>query len=619
MKFSFDTLYIWLKNGNVRTLNFLPNKVNVITGESSTGKTAILDIIDYCLFASKHKISDSIINENAAWYGIRFNINGKCYLIARKAPLGNEVSSDYYFSSLGEQPNGLPYPNTPETALKSSLESDFSIDRDAKVSYGGRLVKTGSKISLRYFLVFNTISQDIITHSEEFFDKQKDERYREALPRIFDLAVGIDTVENIIKREKRDEIERKISKLEREGERVNKKQSAFYSQLSSVVKTAKEYSLLPEDAEIDGAVSALKDMVVRSQADTANDLPKKYAELNSEIHEITRKIKNLQRFSSEYKNYKENLKKANDSLKPLDFLEKNHSKIIKTSIFDELISALKEDHGIIKKSIAEKTPLDSNVSAVIKEYEDRLKWLRVNLAFHPEEVKAFEDDKAKYIFIGEIKAKLDLYEGGDDSANINHEAEIQKLRSDLEELSVASVEDRKSLFAKVLDDTIQDYISEVKLALDNYNGYLSSFNYKEKKLELRKPKTDFIDNNVGSSSNHMFLHLFLFLGLHELILQRKAPHVPPFLIIDQFSRPYWGGGEGGESETLNHSDISKVKAALKLLNGFIDSINKDGGEFQMIVFEHINKELWEGLPNIHLVEVFRDGNALIQQDMLEQP
>jgi hypothetical protein len=615
MKFSFDTLYIWLKNGKLRTLNFLPNKVNIITGGSGTGKTAILDIIDYCLFASTHKISDSIINENAAWYGIRFNINDKCYFIARKSPTGNEVSSDYYFSSVGELPDGFPVANTPEATLKVSLESDFSIDRDAKVSYGGKLLKAGSKISLRYFLVFNTISQDIITHSEEFFDKQKDDRYREALPRIFDLSVGIDTVENIIKREKRDEIERKIIKIEREGERISKKQNSFYSQLSYVVKTAKEYSLVQEDADVDGAISVLREMVNRSQANAANGIPEKYAKLSAEINETTRKIKNLQRFTSEYKSYKENLKKTNDSLKPIDFLEKNHSEIIKTSIFDSLVSALAEGHTGIKKSIAEKTPLDSNVSAVIKDYEDKLKQLRESLALLPEEVKTFENDSAKLIFIGETKAKLDLYEDGSNSADANHEEELKKLRKNLEELLVAPVEERKSLFVKVLDDVIQDYISEVKEALDNYNGYLSSFNYKEKKLELRKPKTDFIDN-VGSSSNHMFLHLFLFLGLHALILKRKAPHVPPFLIIDQFSRPYWGGKESGESETLRHSDISKVKLALKLLNGFIDSINTDGGEFQMIVFEHIGEELWKDLPNIHLVEEFRNGNALIQLDRL---
>jgi DNA repair exonuclease SbcCD ATPase subunit len=74
--------------------------VNVITGSSGTGKTAILQIIDYCLFASEHKISEDIINENVMWYGINFMINDNNYTIAREAPKFKKVSNNYYFSSL---------------------------------------------------------------------------------------------------------------------------------------------------------------------------------------------------------------------------------------------------------------------------------------------------------------------------------------------------------------------------------------------------------------------------------------------------------------------------------------------------------------------------------------
>ncbi len=53
MKFHIESLHLWLASGETRTLSFLPNKVNVITGASHTGKTAILDIFDYCFFASR--------------------------------------------------------------------------------------------------------------------------------------------------------------------------------------------------------------------------------------------------------------------------------------------------------------------------------------------------------------------------------------------------------------------------------------------------------------------------------------------------------------------------------------------------------------------------------------
>jgi len=92
---------------------------------------------------------------------------------------------------------------------------------------------------------------------------------------------------------------------------------------------------------------------------------------------------------------------------------------------------------------------------------------------------------------------------------------------------------------KILDEAIQEYISLTKVALGNYGEYRSAFNYTDKKLHLRKPKTASTEN-VGSSSNHMLLHLFLFLGLRELVMRNNGIHVAPFLIIEQFSRPYWG-------------------------------------------------------------------------------
>ena len=41
MKFYFDKIILWTKNGNIRKLELKPNKINIITGESNTGKTTI--------------------------------------------------------------------------------------------------------------------------------------------------------------------------------------------------------------------------------------------------------------------------------------------------------------------------------------------------------------------------------------------------------------------------------------------------------------------------------------------------------------------------------------------------------------------------------------------------
>ncbi|MQY49520.1 DUF3732 domain-containing protein [Rhizobiales bacterium RZME27] len=613
MKFHIESLQLWLKVGVRRNITFLPNKVNIITGASHTGKTAILDIIDYCMFASDHRISESIINENVSWYGLRLHVNDKIYMLARRAPQGTSASPDYYFSSTGDVPDAEPNPNINESALKKLLSADFGIDQDVKIPFGGRTLQAGSRISFRYFLLFNTISQDIITHSDQFFDKQNQARYQEALPRIFDIAVGIDTVENILKREKRSELERSLARQQKLSAKTEEKREQFGVQLAETVARAKGFGLVAEDTGPNASMTALRNMVAERESGPDPKVSAKYEEISSELYRVSRKIRGLRKFALEYGNHKTTLKETADSLLPVDYLIRNFDETVQTSVFDDILRSLSSGLQEIKAASARRTPLDSNVAEIIKGLEAHRGKLEQDLQGLPAEIENFESDKDKYIFIGETKAKLELYGDPESDPPPDNSELIKSLEAQIDELVVSPVEDRKELFIKALDEAIQDYITLTKAALGNYGEYRSAFNYSQKKLHLRKPKTASTEN-VGSSSNHMFLHLFLFLGLHELIMRNGGIHVAPFLIVDQFSRPYWGEDDqktGDGEEDVDESDVAKVRLALHLLDQFIITANEMGNEFQMIVFEHINPRYWEGLENVHLVETFRDGNALI--------
>jgi hypothetical protein len=620
VKFHVESLRLWLASGTTRTLSFLPNKVNVITGASHTGKTAILDIFDYCFFASRHRISESIINENSLWYGLKIHVNDKVYTLARRAPSGPVVSSDYYFSSIGEIPDEAPEANIGEPALKVLLGADFGIDQDVKIPFGGQYLQTGSRISLRYFLMFNTISQDIITHSEQFFDKQDQPRSREALPRIFDIAVGIDTVENILKRDKRAQLEKRLARLQKQSVKTDENREAFYGELAETAARAMSYGLIADDSGAEQAVATLQRMVVERETGPELFVSGRHEELSAKLYQVSRKIKGLRKFLGKYTTHKNVLSEIADSLKPIAFLRDNHAETLRTSVYFEILERLEEGLQEIKTEISRKNPLDGNVEELIKELEGQRGQLQGELDALPSGSAVFQNEKERYIFIGETKAKLELFAGADQKGSRNFELDIANLERQIGEVTVLSAEERQKQFTSVLDETIQEYIALCNVALGNYGEYRSAFDYKEKKLHIRKPKTAFIEN-VGSSSNHMFLHLFLFLGLHEVIMANGGQHVAPFLIIDQFSRPYWGDDENGGAKSeqpdeqdrdVNESDVAKVHSALKLLDHFVSHANTMGKEFQIILFEHINPKYWVSLENFHLVEIFRDGNALIQ-------
>ena len=92
------------------TYSFKSDKINVITGDSSTGKSSILGIIDYLLLSDDPIIVENIINENIEFYGMNIYLDGISYILIRKAPLLGKGTQDVYWEEQIEYP--IPYTPT---------------------------------------------------------------------------------------------------------------------------------------------------------------------------------------------------------------------------------------------------------------------------------------------------------------------------------------------------------------------------------------------------------------------------------------------------------------------------------------------------------------------------
>jgi len=462
--------------------------------------------------------------------------------------------------------------------------------------------------------MFNTISQDLITNAQGiFFDKQNESRYRDALPRIFDIATGIEKIENILKKEKKTELEKTLAKLKRKETEISKKSEYFQREQKALVKKAKEFALINPDTVETDAISELHDVINGAVIETGSGFERE--KLEKERNIIKRKIKNLKDFTTEYSIFKKNLTDVGDSLKPIDFIKKEADIIIKSDSFKSIISQLSSELYEIKEARKTKTPIEKQVVDEISHLTAEMNSLESKLESLPGENKIFENDKKKYMFIGEVNAKMNLYTKSDSSPSASVEKEIQKIEEDLESLIISDTETKRDLTVKLIEEIIREYMTNVDKAMENYKDFLPVFDYKRKSLLLRKPKTTFYEN-VGSSSNHMFLHLFFSLAMQEIIFKNESPYVAPFLVIDQPSRPYYGD-DGIRKSDEDHSDDYKITQAFKLLDKFIEERKENESDFQMIVFEHIPQSLFKDMKNVHLVDSeFRNGNALIPVDMM---
>ena len=293
---------------------------------------------------------------------------------------------------------------------------------------------------------------------------------------------------------------------------------------------------------------------------------------------------------------------------------------MRSEIFDDLISSLKTDLLAVKKSIMGKQPVDGQVGAMIKALEEERGKLRRELAAMPQEPKSFESEREKWMFVGEVMGKFSAYQGSVPAVLQTQTPDMDDLQRQMNAIEVRDVEETREAVVAMINEIALDLLEETGNALANYASYQTDFNYKEKRLRLRKPRSKLIEN-VGSSSNHMFLHLLHFLALHHKVaISHKSVFIPSFLILDQPSRPYYPDEKAADNVKLTNSDSEKVYIAFKLLNNFVARMNRDyETQFQMIVFEHVPKDTFKSMEYVHLLPEFRNGEALIPQSWLPSP
>jgi Chromosome segregation ATPases len=619
MRFYIDNLILWLNDGTKRTLKFEEDKINIITGNSKTGKTAILEIIDYCLCGSNETvvISHEHIGENVLWYGIRFVINEKTYTIARGAILeGGMFSADYYFSQTGDIPE-MPCVKMGEQQIKSILENEFLIDDEVTVSYGGRSIKRNARLSFRYFLMYNTLSKDVVDNGKLFFDKLNIERYRDVWFQIFDLSLGVIDLNTITFQKKIEELRQSIFILEAEKKKENRKKQQVESQVDLLIKHAKENKLIDESLQREEAFSKIREMISEGAICFSSDfsVQQKFVELQEKREAINLQIVKLKRFKKSYSEYKNSLREDADALQPINYIQSKFGDKVDGE-YRQFLNILSKDLEKVKGAISNKRPFEFDVERKIRELNKELKNLDSELSTTAHVDYTMIPTAQKLVSLGEIKAE---YKSIDFSYEYkkDYDEEIENKNAELIDLEsqYTLIEDRRELVIETLNEYIQMYIEISKDALDEYGNYCARFDYKNQRLTLKKNKSASIAQ-ISSSSDHLFMHLCMFAGIHHLILNEAVNYVPSYLIIDQPSRPYFNNSEydykDSKQSLSKKDDWSKVKNIFTLWDKFFTSVLEQKKHFQLIILEHVSEEAWSGCENVHLVDVF-DGveNALI--------
>jgi hypothetical protein len=248
MYFQIRELILWSRRGYPpRRVTFEPGNVNVISGASKTGKSAVVPIIDYCLASDKCAIPVGVIRDACSWFGILIDTVEGQKLLARREPGQQQQTSDMFLieDSTIVVPPEISEKNTSTASVKTMLDrlaglSTLGFDPESESGLRGRP-------SFRDLVAFNFQPQNIIANPDVMFFKADTTEHREKLKTIFPYVLGAITPELLSARWELDRLARLLRRKESELRAASGAITAWRAEALGWCRQAVELGLLSTD------------------------------------------------------------------------------------------------------------------------------------------------------------------------------------------------------------------------------------------------------------------------------------------------------------------------------------------------------------------------------------
>lgn len=621
MKLYISKLYIWFDKGvKPRIITFENNKVNVITGSSSTGKSNIYAIIDYCLLSGRSNIVFPVINENACWYGLEFQIGDKFFAIARKKPTVDVVPSELYLQHEAFSENFYP-------TLNNSHVNDARRELNKAFGY-----KSDKELFYRSCFVFNALTENIITSPYDFLNfkfygidmfEKKEERCK------FVESVLTPDIEQFRRiGEELKDLQKKQKNYDSYRRLLEKKTDGFNELLAQLVNMCIDAQLLEDnvkDCSDDEQIDALKRILEENiiPKEEMNKCDEDFKSLQREHSLISLQLANISRAKNEQKEYIKSLGLVEDSLKPVEVLYEKINDQGANMWTSHVVSSLKSSLAKISsnKNQIEVLPIVSDQA--IQSLNVRLKSVENRMQIITKQKGSLYQQVNNFRLIGFLESKVEELtqllqkKQKQESQNIEIFVEEDAQRISVLEKAKDEIEQKQLNIKSELNECIQ-HIFDGFQHMEHYEHCYTKYEIEQERLMLNNGKSIFNYDTIGSQSNYMFLHLCFFLGIHRYFFENlNVRHVGQFLFIDQPSIPYYAG-----SENVKTTDKEKLLDAFAGINRFMKYVIEEKKEqFQIILVEHAPETYWTGENNLDYFvtkEIFTSGNALIPKYVLEQ-
>lgn len=599
-------------NNNIHHIN-LHKGLNVITGDRETGKSTILQIIDYCFGKSTNDSIPKTITKITTWHFIVCVLGDASFLLARHSTsssrfvLSNLKKDETNYFDIINNSKKIDWNETNRLIFeKNGIEAETLFDY---------ATKQDKRITFRNCISLCLQRDDDVTSKDVLLYRLNNENKKRSFKAEFPLLAGMIDFNFYKEYDELLSYNREIDKLKN---RINNyKEDEELSEIKSLIKTL----FLETNNNIDIDIIDNKESYLKLKRNL--DIFDPY---DSKAIDSIKEIKyNLTK-------YEKHLSELNYKLRQIELQTQSFNEISyklnesqeKAMIIEDIIEDLRLDDSIYKSFSSLRRVVNEELSKININKNNNLEYEKIKIR---KEIKIVQEkrkeilaiynnllsqnieqsnyvDKIKnlYRLESQIEAKFDVFENYlNDMKNKLHEYEnkVSILEPKLN-LKKDDLNQRKKMF----EENVSTYMNE------DVKDFYPEFEHKSKKIGFSLDKLscyyETSEERVylsgwGSDNNVLFAHVASILSIQRT-LSNYGSCVPSFIVFDQLSRPYFP----------DSIDIQKSKDMISL-NQIYDVIlrvikevsNNTNDMLQVIVLEHAN----EGMSKSYLESKIKDDNG----------
>jgi uncharacterized protein YoxC len=645
------SIILYGPDGKTRELHLKLGKVNVITGQSRTGKSAIIDIVDYCLGRSTFRIFEGVNRDVVTWYAILLQAGDEQIFVAKPAPRHGAASQSSVYLKLGLD---IPLPELKDLVINSN--------DDAIISYLSTRIKISPNLSTPGETHTRAPIEATIAHTKYFlfqeqgeianrvllFHRQGEQFMPQAIKDSLPYLLGAVPEDRLTLVQEERALRKELRSLERRSLELSAISGIGSDQGFQLIAEAKAMGLIKQDASsiepktmrrMLEEVSRWKPNQLTSVNDSEEGSPINISislnEARQRYREKYDQLIQVKHFETQSESFGNAAREQVRRLQSIEILPQTNSDVIcplcgggthGVPTVKEINDNLFALEGDLKTVEAQRPRLREHAERLEEELEDekkRMHALQNALKSYSQSTDALESERDINARAAMVVGRISLY-----LESVNEVAPDASLSREL---------DRVNARLGVLEEQIgaDQFALELSWALSRVSETMTALS---KDLELEFVGSPYrLDLNsltviaetksrpitmerMGSGENWLGCHLIVLLALHKHFIENDRP-VPGFLIIDQPSQVYFPTTGAyktldGSSENFAKSDadINAVQRMFMLLKKVCEDLAPN---LQIIVTEHAN------LPDPWFQEMlaeppWREGRALIPQEWIKK-